>query len=110
MFKVSKILILFALINLAFVYAEVENDDESVCKMETKKGLVQLKEKYKDRIQQWKELQKRGCLAKTDVKEANEGLEECINKKFEAMSNTKLKVTFDLFIEFNHLDSYYSTN
>ena len=29
--------------------------------METKKGLVQLKEKYKERIAAWKELQKRGC-------------------------------------------------
>lgn len=31
-------------------------------------------------------------LAKSDIKEANEGLEECILKKFETMENDKLKV------------------
>lgn len=68
MFKVSKIAFLLVLINLVVtIYADVENDDESVCKMETKKGLVQLKEKYKENINQWKELQKRGCAGKSGV-------------------------------------------
>ena len=66
MFKLSKIAFLLLLINLVTIYADGENDDESVCKMETKKGLVQLKEKYKERIQAWKELQKRGCKGKLE--------------------------------------------
>lgn len=65
MLKLSKVAFLFVLINLVVtIYADTENDDESVCKMETKKGLVQLREKYKERIQAWKELQKRGCKGK----------------------------------------------
>ena len=62
MIKILRIIVLIVLISLvARIRAGAEDDDESVCKMETKKGLVQLKEKYKERIQAWKELQKRGC-------------------------------------------------
>lgn len=62
MTKVFRVAVLIVLVSLvARIRAEVEDDQESVCKMETKKGLVQLKEKYKERIQAWKELQKRGC-------------------------------------------------
>ena len=32
-------------------------------------------------------------IAKTDVKEANEGLEECIITKFKAMGDSRLKVS-----------------
>ena len=62
MTKVLRITVLIVLIGLvARIRADTVDDDESVCKMDTKKGLVQLKEKYKERIQAWKELQKRGC-------------------------------------------------
>lgn len=62
MTRVFRIALFIVLINLvARIQADADDDEESVCKMETKKGLVQLKEKYKERIQSWKELQKRGC-------------------------------------------------
>lgn len=66
MFTVSKFAYLFLLICLVIkiIYAEEEYDDVSVCKLETKKGLTQLKEKYKERIQLWKDLHKRGCKGK----------------------------------------------
>lgn len=48
MTRLFRIAFLIVLINLvARIQADGEDDDESVCKMETKKGLVQLKEKYK---------------------------------------------------------------
>ena len=73
---------------------KLENDTADICNMETKKGFQQLREKYKERIRSWKELQGRACSANVTIEEANKGLQDCIYAKVNEMKDGQLKTAY----------------